>query len=496
MRINILTMSFIWSCLSGWLPRLIQPLTFIILARILTPKDFGLMGMVVVVISFVNLLKDGISMSLIRAKDESDVNLIFWMQFTFGIVIYLTVFACSPFLATYYHEQMVIPMLRVLALIFIMDPFVDVPVKVMMRRMEFKPLFFRQTIPIIASASISIVLGLYNFGVWALILGQVIGIALTAAAFMIWMRWKPHFSVRIKGCWQHLSFGGQVIAQTLAMWLMAMSGQFFLCRFQPTLLVGNYVLADRASSFFFALLVTPINQVLFPYFSEKYRNGQKLDLIYLKAISTITLFTFPIGTITILCSYDLVSVMLGTKWLTMVNMFQYMMLSVSISTMVSLNREVFKAIGKPYAFSRIFLPYGILAAIASFYIAQIGSNEVAICGAIATVIFAPARIWITLHFLGASWKCFLQSLVGGVSVSLSLVICYYLITPFTHGFIPVLRLLLFICVFLAHYAILFLYKAQGTRIFGIPSSSNHSHEPESIMSTLWAQWNRGNARKN
>lgn len=183
-----------WSSLAEIASRTIRPLVSLILARILTPADFGVMGLALMATQLAIMLQGfGLGKALIQRETdiESSANVVFWLNVGLSVLLCLAVVVLAPFLSKMFHEPGLLNILRILSLQIIVLGFTSVHQALLLRNFQFKRLCFIRISASILSGSLSICLAVSGFGIWALVWGTLAGVILQAILFWILDPWRP-----------------------------------------------------------------------------------------------------------------------------------------------------------------------------------------------------------------------------------------------------------------------------------------------------------------
>jgi PST family polysaccharide transporter len=185
-----------WSSVSRFSQIGMQFVTIAILARLLTPDDFGLVGMAVVVIGFVAIFKDlGTSAAIIQQKNLSEelLSSIFWVNVVFGVLAMAVLFVLSPLAAIFYNEQRVIPLLRVLSLTFFISGFSILQQAILERDLAFNKLAKLEIIATLLGSMVGIGLAILGYGVWSLVYQSLAIATMTTVLLWAYSAWRPRF---------------------------------------------------------------------------------------------------------------------------------------------------------------------------------------------------------------------------------------------------------------------------------------------------------------
>jgi O-antigen/teichoic acid export membrane protein len=412
-----------WTYLSTFLARGFYPLVLIILARILSPSDFGLAAMAMAVSSFFSCFGDlGLKHALVQQKgdEEKIATLVFWILLTFGFFWFFLIWIIAPFMAVYYKSPEVTQLLRVLGLIFIIQPFSDVPLSILLRNLKFKALFYRQLFPQIFSGITSIILALMGYGAWALVIGTLAGIAGTSV--MVWHLtvWRPKLYMDFGILRNMFRFGFFLSIQQILGWMTVRVDNLFVGRYLSSL--GLYRMGFNYGFLPFQLIGLPFLNVVYPVLCKLNRNKDELRKEYFLYIEWICIASIPLSVAFIFIAPFLIPPLLGNKWLPSIPILQLIAVTSMLSSIVGVNAETYKAIGKPdvtvkYAFFRVLIsiPFYYFAAQKSILTLAITHVGLACC-------FVPINFFICSRVLGFKYLYILKKAKTGLLLGLMILI--------------------------------------------------------------------------
>jgi len=288
-----------------------------ILARLLTPRDFGLVAMVMTIMSFLQVFKDaGLSAATVQKEGitQAQVSNLFWVNIGLSGAVTLCVACSAPLIAWFYGEPRLIPITLALSLTFVLSGSSVQHLALLNRRMQFKTIALIQ----VGSMSIGVAIGLgmawLNYGYWSLV-GLNMGTALSTFAFT-WMfsPWRPQFFTRRSKTRPLLNFGASLAAGTFL---------HNLSRGTDSLLVGRFFGADAIGIYSrgTVLLIRPLDQIMValnsvfvPALSRLQTQPERYRLAFLKVFEAIALVSFPLTALLLALAHPLTLVLLGPKW--------------------------------------------------------------------------------------------------------------------------------------------------------------------------------------
>ena len=184
----------IWSFIDQFANLGITFIVGIILARILTPREFGLVGMITVFIAISNsFINSGFGSALIRKKDctQTDYSTVFFFNLCAGIFLFVALFFSSPAIGIFFNEPQLTPIVRVMGLILIIESLTLIQRTILTKRIDFKLQAHISVIASVSSGIIAVTMAYKGFGVWSLVAQQLSRHAFNSVLLWLWNRWKP-----------------------------------------------------------------------------------------------------------------------------------------------------------------------------------------------------------------------------------------------------------------------------------------------------------------
>lgn len=308
-----------WSGVSMGVMTSLQFVTLAVLARLLSPSDFGLMGMIMVVIGFAQAFADmGLSNAIIHRQDvtENSLSSFFWINVVTGLIIFFCILLVRPLVVIYFKEDNLSNYLVLAAFIFLLTPVGQIFTTLLRKELKFKTL---SKIEITGSAVYSastIGLALAKFGVLSLIFGQLIrSLSTVIILFFIFRKtWLPRFHFSIKEIKSYLSFGAFQMGERVVNYLSANIDYIIIGRFLGPSALGFYTLAYNLMIFPLTKINPIITKVAFPAFSKVQNDNAILRRGYCKAINYISMLSFPMLAGMFVVAPEFIRSVYGAKW--------------------------------------------------------------------------------------------------------------------------------------------------------------------------------------
>lgn len=324
-----------------------QGVTFglgILLMSLIVPKEFGLLGMVTVFSGFLSVLRDfGLGSSLIQKKniEKEEIDTIYWTTVGLGILLTLILILLAPIISEYYEEPRLQKISYALASIFVLQSFTGVQLSLAKKKMKFKLIFKANTLSIIISGILALVLAYNDFGVWTLIIQQVSIALLTSFFFLIWSEYKPRWFWNRKVLKPHLDYSLPLIGRGSINYWSRNADNFFIGKFLGAELLGIYTRSYSIMMLPVSRISGVISSVLFPSLSVIQDDTKRIVNIFFKITRTIAFITFPLMMILALGAKDFVETLLGDEWLKMIPIIQILASVGALQSLGTLNGNIF-----------------------------------------------------------------------------------------------------------------------------------------------------------
>lgn len=291
--------------------------SLIILARILDPKDFGLVSMVTAVVGIFNVFRDfGLSAAVVQRKSitEQQSSTLFWINLLVGVILTLFTVALAPIAVRFYHEPRLLKLTMVLGTGFLFNAAGVQHAALLERRMRFVTLSVIDFVSLLTSTVIGIAMALYGCGYWALAVNTVIPPLLYTISTWVTTAWIPERPRRGIGLRSLLQFGSTVTLHGLVMYIASNMEKVLLGRFWGVQAVGIYGRASQLVNIPVDNLNSTVGGVAFAALSRVQDDPDRLRRFFLKTYSVVLCLTVPIAFACGAFASEIIEVFLGPKW--------------------------------------------------------------------------------------------------------------------------------------------------------------------------------------
>ncbi len=333
-----------------FLGQLITWVVSITVIRLLTPKDYGLMAMAAIFISFLTLLSEmGLSSALIQKKNLTRIEL----QKVFGFVIWVDCLLCAavliiaPLCAIYFTEPRLISILRVMSISFLLLSFYIVPQSLMIRELDFKRKSIIEVIANLLSSAVVLAMAFQGMGVWALIGGTISVHAFKVVLFNLRQqdRIGPRFAVQ--GIGRMISFGSYVSITRILWFVYSQADIVIGGRIFGKELLGVYSIAMQLVSLPLDKISPLLNQIGFTAFSRQQEDPKAIQVNFLRLIRLANITMLPVFIGFALVAPELVLMLLGDKWTPTIQPIQILCLVMPLRFISTIFPPVVSGLGKP-----------------------------------------------------------------------------------------------------------------------------------------------------
>lgn len=368
----------------------------LIVIRLLEPADYGLYAMAAVMMTFLDFLNGyGFASALIQSKNLA----VHAIRQALGITILLNCgiaalqIAIAPAVAAYYGRPEIADLLRVLALIYVVTPFIIIPEVILSRGLDFRKQAIVNLTAAMVGAGVSLTLALADYGIWTLIYAPIAvsftrGIGLTIAARLFVL---PSFDFR--GAGGIAKFGGAMMLSHMFWVVQSQSDIFIAGRMYTPTEIGLYAQALFLTQLVMSKFVPALNQVAFPAYARLQDDLPALRWGFLGSVRLIMLATAPIYIGIAASAAPLVEVLFGAKWLAMAPMMQFLGFAMPLMTLQILFAPMHNALGRPDLSVKSAASGALLFACAFLIGAQFGVIGLAI----VWLVSSPLLLWVTVR---------------------------------------------------------------------------------------------------
>jgi O-antigen/teichoic acid export membrane protein len=306
-----------WTGASQMVTEGVRMLVSVVLARLLTPEDFGLLSMAGVVTGFFMVLQYlGAPGVVVQRKNltNSLVSSLFILNLMFSAVLFVALLLAASWLASIYNEPRLTPIIQALGISFFLTAFAAVPVAIFNRRMQFNKIAWMSFAAAMTQGVVAIILAALDFKVWALVYSNIISSLVTVIAIWWMLDWRPKWVFVWREVREVMGFCLHLTGSGLIDYFSRDSDKFIIGKWLGEKLLGYYAMAGRFCLYPPTTISPILNRVLFPAFARVQEDQAQLQKIMLRSVEAISFITMPIIAGIMVVSDPFVMAVLGPKW--------------------------------------------------------------------------------------------------------------------------------------------------------------------------------------
>jgi O-antigen/teichoic acid export membrane protein len=322
----------------------------IILARILSPDDFGLIGIALLTMATLETFtQTGFQAALIQKKKDikSYLDAAWTVTIIRGVILFLILYFIAPYAAIFFKSPKALSIIRIIGFSFLIQAFTNIGVIYFQKELEFNKQFIYQFTGTIADFVVAVSAVLILRNVWALVFGLLAGnVARLIASYFI-HPYRPRLSKDLTKAKELFGFGKWIFISSILVFLLVHGDDIFVGKLLGVAALGFYQMAYRISNMPATEITHVISQVTFPAYSKLQDDIPKLRKAYLKVLQVTAFLSFPIAGLIFVLAPDFTMIFLGEKWMPMVPAMQVLVWWGVIRSLVGSISPIFMSIGKP-----------------------------------------------------------------------------------------------------------------------------------------------------
>jgi O-antigen/teichoic acid export membrane protein len=435
----------------------------IILARLLSPIDFSIVGISMVLIGFVNQFSDmGFYAAVVQKKDKIEEAQYtgFFLRLFLSIAVVGILFFIAPYWARFYETREITNVVRVSLISILVAPFSFIPATYFLRTLNFKKSavinITRNITYILAAISIAFA----GLGYWSIVWGTVLGSIISVIVACVMHPWKIRFKFDIQVAKELFKFGKYILVSGLLLFLIGNMDNMVVGKVVTMTVLGFYVMAFRWGMWVKDNLARVVGNVMFPTFSKIQDDKDRLKRAYLHSLKYFSMVIFPASFGLMLLAPEFTTVVLGEKWIPAIVPMQILCVAGLCQALSVLDRDIVNSKGMPKINAKLDVTYLIILGVVLYPLVKLWG---AVGGSIAVLITALtikiAQLFIVkqimkirLKEIYESWLC---ALISSVVMIIMIIITRRYLNSINTG--DVLRFIsLFFIGFTTYFSVIFL----------------------------------------
>lgn len=397
----------IWTALQRYSTMIIQFISGIILARLLTPYDYGCIGMLMIfVVLAESFIDGGFGSALIQKKrpTQEDYSTIFFWNLGMAVLLYAILFFSAPAIARFYRIPLLCDVLRAQGVILFIYAFNVVQRNQLQKKLNFKVLSIVTITTSIISLVVTIVMAYHGYGVWSLVTQQILTALIPALVFWFYIKWRPQLTFSWQSFKELFSFGFYMFLTHLLNQFGRQLQGLLIGKFYNPVTMGYYSKAQGTERLASLSISQVLTQVTYPLYAELQDDKSRLSDTIRKLTISLSYITFPLMFILLLCAKPIFVLLYSERWIESIPYFRILCLSGLAFCLQGVNNQPIAAIGKSQVmfkwtvFKRLI---GITLMFCSIYF--FGMKGLLICLVFTTWFSYFVNVGLVSKYIGYKW---------------------------------------------------------------------------------------------
>lgn len=428
-----------WTFIQNVVVKGVGLLFTILLARILSPDDYGLIGMLSVFIALSQVfVESGIAEAIIQKKEcsKKDYSTAFVFNVVIALFVYVSLFCAAPYIALFYKSPELCDLTRVLSLNILIGSFTIVQRAQLTREMDFRSLAIVAIMGVVIGGIIGLIMAYTGFGVWSLVAQTIIGTLVTFGIYPFFTKWHPQFSFSSDSFRQLWKYGSKLVVTGILNVLITNMSAMLIGRFYKRDQVGFYTRGQGFAEVPAFIFLSVLSSVSFPLLCKYQTERERQLAIYKKILYNSVLLVFPIILVIVLLSKPLIVIVLTEKWLPCVQIMQILLLGRMFMPIGATHTCLLRSVGNTTTYMKLYFIDGPLTLLGIIVAVPFGVHAMAYAILLTSAIMYFITSFVVGRIFGYGilnqlydWRKILFSLlimVGGVLIILNVVDNYYL----------------------------------------------------------------------
>lgn len=321
----------------------------IILARLLSPDDYGCIGLLAIFIVIAEVfVSGGFASALIQKENPSqkDYSTVFIWNIFVSLILYFILYLIAPYVASFYQIPLLVSVLRIQGIIIFINALSIIQLSILRKQLQFKKLSIIQMVAAIVSVIFAIVMAFKGCGIWSLVMQQLLYGLVTTMALWFTASWKPVLCFSFKSFKELFGYGAFLLLSDLLNSIYENIQGLLIGKKYTSIDMGYYTQARRLETVPTQSISYVVSQVTFPVFAKLQNDKQQLYVAVRKSLRMMNYLNFPLMILLIVVAEPLFILLFSDKWIDSVPYFQILCLSGIVNCLQSVNYQVVCAVGK------------------------------------------------------------------------------------------------------------------------------------------------------
>lgn len=412
--------NLIWRFMERFGSQAVSFVVSIVLARLLEPELYGSVALVLVITSILQVFVDsGMATALIQKKDTDDLDFssVFYFNLAFCLLLYTGLFLAAPLLSRAYGDSSLVPVIRVLGLTIVVSGVKNVQQAYVSKTMQFRRFFFATLGGTIFSAAVGISMAYLGYGIWALVMQQLLNAAVNTAILWLTVGWKPRCCFSLRRLKVLVAYGWKILVSALLDTAYLKLYQLVVGLKYTSADLAFYNKGDQYPNLLVENINSSIDSVLLPVLSAEQDEREQVREMTRRAVKTSTYLMFPMMAGLAVCAEPFVRLLLTEKWLPSVPYMQVFCLMYAFYPLHTANLNAVKAMGRSDIFLKLEILKKLISTVLLVASVNLGVYAIALSQLLSCLMAAVINAWPNRRLLGYSFLSQLRDVLPALLLS-------------------------------------------------------------------------------
>lgn len=430
----------------------------LILARLLFPEQFGLIGMASIFIAVASAASElGMGEALIQKENDDEAKVMyptaFWAGLMWGVGLFLIMsLVVGPFAAYFYDEPILLKLVPALSIGILLRPLNLINNVILIRSMEFKAVAKILNISSFIAGILAITAAYFNFGVWALVVNSVVAVAISVPLFFSATNWIPKKEWNFQHFKTIFRFGAYSTSTRIFSTLTYNVDNLLIGKLLGASFLGSYTLAFSLTEQLRQVISSVLNKVMYPVFGKNQKNEEKLKNYFLKIINFNAIVIYPLMTFFLLFAEEIIIGFFGNQWEKAIVPLQILSIAMMVHLLVNSFASLLRGLGKPKLEMKIIMTLTIFILLPglTFGIIYFGLNGAAYAILVNKIALAITGLIVLKKQISVQIYEVIKAIKGAV---ISVIVTVVVVLIFFH-FTPINNVIYLAPLFIILYSLI------------------------------------------
>lgn len=430
-----------WGTISSGTLQLINALSGIVTARLLSPADYGVVGMLTIFNAIATSLMDsGFSNALVNIKKitHNDYNSVFWYNVVVGVSIYIILFFCAPLIADFYHQPCLTLLSRVTFTTFVIASLTSVHGAYMLKNLMVKERAILTFVAVVVSSGVGIALAMRGQGYWSLAWQQVVVIAVIGLGRVYYTKWLPSLRVDFAPVRRMFAFSNKILITSIVNTINANVLTTILGRIFPANIVGNYTQANKWDTMGYSLISGSVQQIAQPVLASTNDEKDRQRRVFRKILRFTAFLSFPLMFGLAIISREFIVVLISDRWINTVILLQILCVSGAFMPFYTVYQNLFMGRGKGNAYMWLSIIQVVAQTVVIIASYRYGVTVMVSVFSAATILLLLPWQVLAHKYIGLRMIDVARDVLPFMLISAVIMAATYLGTAFIHNLILLL----------------------------------------------------------